>query len=65
MADQKGGPLVSIASVIGGISVVIVAIIAVLAEDQLSVAVWIVAALAIMGIGLGFFASKSSRVSTH
>jgi Zn-dependent protease len=61
MAEQKGNPIVSIASVIGGISVAIVAVIAVLAKDQLSVAPWIVAALAIMGIVLGFFASKASK----
>ena len=61
MAEQKGSPLVSIARVIGGVSVAIVAIIVVFAKDQLSVAVWVVAALAIMGIGLGFFALKSSK----
>ena len=38
----------------------IVAIIVVLAKDPLSVAAWIVAALAVMGIFLGFFASKAS-----
>ena len=53
-------PFVSIAGVIGGISVAIVAIIVVFTKDQLSVAAWIVAALAVMGIVLGFFASKSS-----
>ena len=61
MAEQKGNPIVGIAGVIGGISLCIVVIIAVLAKDQLSVAPWIVAALAIMGIGLGFFASKVSK----
>jgi hypothetical protein len=61
MAEQKGNPVVSIASVIGGISLCIVAVIAIFAKDQLSVAPWIVAALAIMGIGLGFFASKVSK----
>jgi hypothetical protein len=61
MAEKKSNPVVGIASVIGGISLCIVVIIAVLAKDQLSVAVWIVAALAIMGICLGFFASKMSE----
>jgi len=61
MADQKGNPVVGIASVIGGISLSIVTVIAIFAKDQLSVAPWIVAALAIMGIGLGFFASKGSK----
>lgn len=61
MAEQKGNPFVGIAGVIGGISIVIVVVIAVLAKDQLSVAAWIVAALAIMGMGLGFFASKGSK----
>jgi len=61
MAEQKGNPVVGIASVIGGISLCIVAVIAIFAKDQLSVAPWIVAALAIMGIALGFFASKVSK----
>ncbi len=61
MAEQKGNPFVGIAGVIGGISLSIVVMVAVLAKDQLSVAAWIVAALAIMGIGLGFFASKMPK----
>ena len=61
MAEQKHNPFVGIASVIGGISVGIVVVIAIFAKDQLSVAPWIVAALAIMGIGLGFCASKVSK----
>lgn len=61
MAEKKGNPVVGIASVIGGISLCIVVIIAVLAKDQLSVAAWIVAVLAIMGICLGFFASRMSK----
>ena len=61
MDKWKGNPFVGIASVVGAISLCIVVIIAVLAKDQLSVAVWIVAALAIMGICLGFFASKMSE----
>jgi len=61
MAEQKGNPVVGIASVIGGISLCIVAVIAIFAKDQLSVAPWIVAALSIMGIVLGFFASKMSK----
>ena len=60
MAKQKSNPVVGIASVIGGISLCIVAVVAVLAKDQLVIAAWIVGALAVMGIGLGFFASKSS-----
>jgi hypothetical protein len=61
MAEQKRNPVVGIASVIGGISLCIVAVIAIFAKDQLLVAPWIIAALAIMGIGLGFFASKASK----
>ena len=59
MAERN--PVVGIASVIGGISLCIVAVITIFAKDQLSVAPWIVAALAIMGIALGFFASKMSK----
>jgi uncharacterized membrane-anchored protein len=60
MTEQKKNPLVGIAAVIGGISLCIVAVIAIFAKAQLKVAVWIVAALAIMGIGLGFFVSRGS-----
>ena len=61
MAERKGNPVVGIASVIGGISLCIVIIVAIFAKDQLAVAAWIVAALAIMGLGLGFFASRGSK----
>jgi hypothetical protein len=61
MAENKGIPFVGIAGVIGGISIAIVTVIAVLARDQLAIAAWIVGALAIMGIGLGFFASRMSK----
>jgi hypothetical protein len=58
MAEQKGNPVVGIAGVIGGISLCIVVVILVFAKDQLSIAPWIIGALAIMGMALGFFASK-------
>jgi len=61
MAERKGNPVVGIASVIGGISLCIVIMVAIFAKDQLAVAAWIVAALAIMGLGLGFFASRGSK----
>ena len=61
MAVDKRNPVVGIASVVGGISLCIVLVIAIFAKDQLSVAAWIVAALAVMGIVLGFFASKMSK----
>ena len=58
MNEKKRNPVVGIASVLGGISLCIVAVIAIFAREQLWTAIWIVAALAAMGIGLGFFASK-------
>ena len=58
MSEQKKNPLVGIAAVIGGISLCIVAVVAIFAKAQLMVAVWVVAALAVMGIGLGFFAAR-------
>ncbi len=61
MAGQKGNPVVGIASVIGGISLCIVAVIAILAKEELWVVPWVAAALAIMGIVLGSFASKMSK----
>ena len=61
MAERRSNPFVGIAGVIGGISVAMVAIIAILARDQLWIAPWIVLALAIMGMAPGFFASKASK----
>ena len=61
MPEPQRNPFVGIAGVIGGISVAIVAIIAILAKEQLAVAPWIVAALAIMGMVLGYFAAQASK----
>ena len=58
MKEHKKDTIVGVAGVVGGISLCIVAILAIFAKDQLAVAPWIVAALAIMGIGLGYFASR-------
>jgi hypothetical protein len=49
---------VAIAATIGGISVAIVATLAVLAEERLMVAAWVVAALALMGVFLGALALR-------
>jgi drug/metabolite transporter (DMT)-like permease len=61
MADNQKHPSVAIAAIISGVSLVIVVIIAILARNQLSIAAWIVAALAVMGMGLGYFASNPPR----
>ncbi|MHC4563963.1 MAG: hypothetical protein ACYS8X_14495 [Planctomycetota bacterium] len=53
-------PFVAIASVISAMSVGIVAIVAALASEHFHLAAWIIGALAVMGIGLGFFASRKS-----
>lgn len=58
MPEQKSNPAVAIAGVIGGISLSIVAVILVFSREQLAIAAWIVGALAVMGIGLGFFATR-------
>ena len=60
MAEQKTHPAVSIAAVIGGISLSFVVVIAIFASDQLLLAAWIVTALAVMGLGLGIFAAKGA-----
>ena len=63
MDEQKKNPLVGIAAVIAGISLCIVAVVAIFAKAQLMVAVWVVAALAVMGIGLGFFCVTEPRLA--
>ncbi|MBT8043159.1 MAG: hypothetical protein KJN98_08320 [Pontiella sp.] len=59
MTDKKdGNPIVGIAVIIGGISIGIVAIIAIFSSENLKVAVWIIGFLSIMGIALGSMALK-------
>ena len=59
MSERKPEhPAVKIASVVGGIILVIVLMIAILAKEYLPMVVWIVVPLAIMGIVLGWIASK-------
>jgi hypothetical protein len=58
MSKEKANPFMGIAGAVGGVSLCIVTVIAIFAREQLWVAAWIVAALALMGVGLGFFASR-------
>jgi O-antigen/teichoic acid export membrane protein len=58
MTQGKYNPVVGIAAIIGAVIVAVVAVFAVLARDQISVAVWIVGALAVLGISFGYFASR-------
>jgi len=52
---------VAIAGSIGGISIPIVALIAIFAKEQLAIAAWIVGALAVMGVILGAMALKKEK----
>ena len=60
MSDDKSSvnPYMGIAGSIGGISVGIVALVAIFASDHMAAAAWIVGSLAAMGVALGYFASK-------
>ena len=60
MSEKKTEhPAVKIASVIGGIVLVIVLMIAILAREYLPLMGWVVVPLAVMGIVLGWIASKN------
>ena len=60
MSERKPDhPAVKIASVLGGIILVIVLMIAILAKEYLPMVGWIVIPLAIMGIVLGALASRN------
>ena len=64
MSDEEtkqSNTYVGIAGTIGGISVAIVAVIAIFSAKNLYIAAWIVGALALMGIVLGAFASKAKK----
>jgi hypothetical protein len=57
--DNSGGnPFVAIAGSIGGLSVGVVALIAIFSSENLVVAAWVVGALAAMGAVLGSMALK-------
>jgi len=60
MGEDKAGPYVGIAGTIAGISMIIVVMLAVLAKEHLMVAAYVVGALAVLGIFLGFAASKKN-----
>jgi hypothetical protein len=49
---------VGIAAIIGGVSVAMVALVAIFSPQNISVAPWIVGGLSIMGIALGYFSSN-------
>lgn len=61
MTAKKNDPVVGVAAGIGGASVAIVAIFAIFAGEQLAITPWIIGALAVMGIGMSYFASKNSN----
>jgi len=59
MSEKKlEHPAVKIASVIGGIVLVIVLMVAILAREYLPLIGWVVIPLAAMGVALGWIASK-------
>jgi hypothetical protein len=58
MSEHNGSPFVVIAGTIGGVSVAIVGILAVLAEEHLDITPWIIGALAVMGMYLGYSAAR-------
>ena len=58
--NQQTGALISIAGIIGGVSIVIVTIFAIFIPDQITVSAYIVGILAVMALGLGKFAAAAS-----
>ncbi len=57
MASEKN-PLVAIAAVCGGVLIPIAAVVLILASEQAWVLIPIAISMAVMGIFLGYFASK-------
>ncbi len=57
MANEKD-PVISIAAVCGGVLIPIVAVVLIFAREQAWVLALIAGAIAVMGIFLGYFASK-------
>lgn len=48
--DGQQNPAVAIVGIVGGISIAIVVIFAILARNQMAIAAWMVSALALMGV---------------
>ncbi|MBL7106659.1 MAG: hypothetical protein ISS77_03515 [Phycisphaerae bacterium] len=58
MENNKDNPMVGIAAVCGGIMVPIAALVLIFASNQAWILVPVAGAMAVMGIFLGYFASK-------
>jgi Zn-dependent protease len=62
MSEQKyRDPLVAIAGTVGGVSLGVVLLFAIFASHQMNLVVWIIAALAAMGVALGALSARSRR----
>lgn len=57
---ENGNQFVKIAGSIGGLMVGMAAIVLIFAQDQAYILIYIVAAMALLGIALGYFAHKST-----
>ncbi|MDG2170564.1 MAG: hypothetical protein P8L44_21860 [Opitutales bacterium] len=51
---------VGITAIIGGVSLVSIALIVIFTPENLSIAPWIIGSLSIMRVALGYFSSKNS-----
>ncbi|MHC4658572.1 MAG: hypothetical protein ACYS83_05260 [Planctomycetota bacterium] len=58
--ENNKGPIVAIAAVCGGVMVPIAAVVLIFAKEHAYVLTPIAIAIAVMGIFLGYFASKKS-----
>lgn len=60
MNDPKiqNAAYIGITAIIGGVSLVMVALIVIFSPENISVAPWIVGGLSILGIALGYFSSN-------
>ncbi len=62
---DDGNKFVKIAGSIGGLMVAMAAIVLIFAQDQAYILIYIVAAMALLGIALGYFAHKSNQTTKN
>ena len=55
---KANGNYIGISAIIGGVSLGMIALIAIFSPDHMTSAPWIVGALSLMGFGLGYLSAK-------
>lgn len=58
---MQSSSFIAIAAIVGGMCISAIVLVGIFAREQMSILPWIVCPLCLLGIALGYFASKSSE----